>query len=45
MITSLILEVTNSLSIFEFQGLFIWNNQIVGSFEYEIPIYRNLSSS
>ena len=44
MITHLVTDVTNSLSILEFQDFLFWNNRSILSFEYEIRMYQILSS-
>ena len=45
MITNLIMDVTNSLSIFEFQGCLFGTIRSLESFENENPMQRNLSSN
>ena len=39
MITNLVMDVTNSLSVFEFQGCLFGTIKSLESFEYEIPVY------
>ena len=42
MITNLIVDVTNSLSIFQFQGCL---SGTMESSDHEIPMFRNLNSN
>ena len=44
MITHLVTDGTNSLSILEFQDFLFWNNRSILSFEYEIRMCQILSS-
>ena len=44
MITHLVTDVTNSLSILELQDFLFWNNRSILSFEYEIRMCQILSS-